>query len=307
MATYQDYPGLKSVSNYNMSVPLSMLEAKNRCSESKSSYSHAVDMNEYMRNTLKDFRPDPAMFAHEESRHNNGSLQRLNLLYEGSHSGAEPYLPDGTFLDHEFLNRDPRGIALGPDMQKYRDNNIHRLNNVNFYYDGANDTPESRISPEKMISIRKHAANDFGRRFNNFDESMNNWHNGGTANRHKRTNAVTEATLDGTILDLTEASGRNRTDHVSKLSNDPTVSFRSSTSDHRVKVGRELATKKLANYNVAKYAESKYQSDLDHTEGLSSESINRGLVMGIIDFMNQKKQGKESFIGTLFSRNVRTN
>jgi hypothetical protein len=27
-------------------------------------------------------------------------------------------LPDGTFLDYEFLNKDPRGIAVGPDFKE---------------------------------------------------------------------------------------------------------------------------------------------------------------------------------------------
>ena len=48
-------------------------------------------LNDYYKDTLRDFSPDPATFAYEEVRKNHDSVGKLNTHYYGRRNDKEPF------------------------------------------------------------------------------------------------------------------------------------------------------------------------------------------------------------------------
>jgi hypothetical protein len=256
----------------------------------------------FLRKELVDFTPDKnhAIEAYEpRSSDDRGSgyqsASRLNLLHSGMRSTELPYLPDGTFLDHEFTVRDPRGVQNQPNMRETVKHSVARAPFIKFYNDSDYSVPESGINPVEMQKIRNAGFHHFKENFKNFDESKDSWHNGGT---HKKLRNGSDAGLvdrDGVIKDLTDASVRNRTDAVSALSNDPTIAFRHSTPDHRVKIARYGVVKSGQSRSSQNWTNTLRSTFLDHNTPVPINGImaNKMLANLIIDLEGQRQTRQE--------------
>lgn len=234
-------------------MPYDMYLRKN---EVTNMYENPNDLNKYQRSLLTDFSPDEPFLASDDIRSSNDpdsgfqSTSRLDLLHSGARSSDDPYLPDGTFLDWEFMQKDPRGTALGPDMRKHVEQQFARANLIKFYDDSDNSVPESGITPEQMVTNIRSLQGEFKRRFTNFDTARGNFNKSSAKNGTTNPNSILDkTTVDGVVLDITKTPNPLRPDATSMLSNDYKVSYRWSTPDHRVKVAKygEIYTRNYLN------------------------------------------------------------
>lgn len=243
----------------------------------------------HIRRELADFRPDVPFHASDQPREDTHSRELLSLRYEGGRSDEDPYLPDGTFLDHEFLERDPRGVTNEPDFNKVRPHSIQRASMVKFSNDSDYSVPETGINPVQMRTLIRDSQQQFKDRWTNFDESMDGWTNGGAV-KAIRSSSAALVTLDGTILNLTEASARNRIDAVSLLSNRTPGVLRYNTPDHRVKISRYGRTRPVMNIGANKWNNNRQNAYLDHQIPIqrNGQYVNRMLGLLMMDLEGQR-------------------
>lgn len=250
----------------------------------------------YIRKQLVDFRPDEPFLESDMPRDPNDrgggthSREVLSLRHSGARTEEEPYLPDGTFLDHEFMERDPRGVSNEPDMNKAREQRMARGVFLKMYNDDDLSVPETGINPVQMNALIRGAQQQFKDRYQNFEESMDSWHNGGAVPA-KRSSTVALVTTDGTIINLTEASQRNRRDLVSALSDSGVGAMRRYTEpDHRIKISRYGETRPMFEIGSNKWNNNRYNSYLDHQTPieLQGQMVNRMLANLILDIQGQR-------------------
>ncbi len=259
-----------------------------------------MGVENYMRGQLVDFRPDAPFFESDQKRDPSdrgsgfGSTERLNLRYHGARSEEDPYLPDGTFLDHEFMERDPRGTQNLPDFNKAREQRMARGAFIKFSNDDDYSVPETAINPVQMNALIRGAQQQFKDRWRNFDESMDSWHNGGTV-PNKKLSRVAMVTKDGTIINLSEATGMLRQDPVNLLSNRVKGVPRWTETDQRVKVSKYGQVKPVMDIGANKWNNNRYNSYLDHNipVEINGELINKMLAMLIVDLEGQRATKQE--------------
>lgn len=206
----------------------------------------------YMRKGLADFRPDPPSLAAHQPRSNDTiSRDVLSLRYNGARAGEDPYLEEGSFTDHEFLERDPRGTTNMPDFLKVRPHNQTRGMRANFQNDDDYSVPESGVAPARMVDNLRGGQADIARRFTNFEESQGNWSNG--VGLQQRTGAdIKLVTGSGVTLNITDAESRS-SDYVTRLSNKLSSEHRHTTPDHRVLIGRYDVNRPAPDLRVKDY------------------------------------------------------
>ena len=268
-------------------------------------------IEDHMRKLLVDFRPDDPFLASDDPRdpadRGSGphSTQFLNLRHYGVFGEeADPYLPDGTFLDYEFTERDPRGFATGPDMRKHMEQQYARSAFIKFYNDSDYSVPETGINPVKMVENIKAGHYQFKDRYKNFDESMDSWHNGGTVQTGRtHGSTITNVTTDGTIKDLADAPQLNRRDPTSMLSNDPTIAFRQSVPDHRFKTAHYGFTRVNQDKNYQNWSNNRGSTFLDHANmaTINGELVNKSLARLILDLQGQRKIREQVVQGGAFN------
>jgi hypothetical protein len=261
----------------------------------------------YARNLLADFRPDDTFLESDQSRNPSdrnsgvGSKERLTMRYEGSRSGISPDLPDGTFLDHEFMEKDPRGTSNIPDFNKERKQREARGRFIKFSNDDDKSIPESSIHPAKMVSLIRNTQQQFKDRYANFDESFDNFHNG-SARQRGEVSSVVLTEHDGTIIDLSKANYKHRVDPVNLLSNRVPGIPRLTEPDHRVKISKYGNVRPIMDIGSNNWSENRNNSNLDHkpTTNISGELINKTVAAMILNVEAQQKNKKESALGTKF-------
>jgi hypothetical protein len=254
-----------------------------------------MQVENYMRGMLADYRPDTPFLASDEARDPSDrgggthSTERLALRYSGGRSEEDPYLPDGTFLDHEFLERDPRGVQNQPDWNEARRQKMARAAFVKFSNDESYSVPESGINPVQMRDLIRNSQQQFKDRYTNFEESMDSWHNGGTM-QAERGSVIQNITKDGQILDLTESSVRNRQDAVTQLSNNVGGIPRYTTPDHRVKIARYGNVRPMQSIGAQNWNNNRSNAYLDHQipVEINGQMVNRMLAALIIDIEGQR-------------------
>jgi len=268
-------------------------------------------IEDHMRKLLVDFRPDDPFLASDDPRDPSDrgsgphSTQFLNLRHYGVFGEeADPYLPDGTFLDFEFTEKDPRGIATGPDMRKHMEQQYARSAFIKFSNDEDWSIPETGINPVKMVENIKSGMYQYKDRYKNFNESQDSWHNGGTVQTGRVHNStINNVTTDGTIKDLTDTSQINRRDAVSMLSNDPTIAFRQSVPDHRFKIAHYGFTRVNQDKNYQNWSNNRGSTFLDHANMamVNGELVNKSLARLILDLQGQRKIREQVVQGDRFN------
>ena len=249
----------------------------------------------YIRSNLADFRPDAPFFESDQIRNPNdrgsgfGSGERLSLRHSGGRTEAHPYLPDGTFLDYEFTQRDPRGTQNMPDFNAERKQREARSRFVNFKNDNDYSVPETGVNPVQMVSQMRGLQGQLKDRLAIFDDSMGGWHNGGVGNRGD-SSLLKLTTEDGTIVNLADATYQERQDPVSLLSNRTPAMLRYTNPDHRVKVSRYGKIKPMLDINSNEWSTNRNNAYLDHSipVQINGQMVNRTLGMLILDLEGQR-------------------
>lgn len=140
-------------------------------------YEDPEDIRNYLRKNVADFSTEQPFFAYQENRTQSDSKEKLNYRYSYGRSTELPYLPDGTFLDYEFLVPDKRRPTDGPNLSLMKEHAEIRAKHTAF-------GRESNISPvsegpihqaDMTRRIRDYGHKQFKHYFKNFQESVSGW------------------------------------------------------------------------------------------------------------------------------------
>lgn len=261
-------------------------------------------IDDYMRASLKDIRPDKPLFEGDQTRRNNYSEDRLNLRHSGKRVATEPWLPDGTFLDFDGLAKDVRGSnAMEPDMKEHRKQQESRGKFIKYYDDGDYSVPGEGINEATMIKLKKSAYYDVKDRLKIFEESRNSFHNGGVG-RAKKTNKVEcMQQFDGIRPDIEDATCYNRTNYVTDLSNNTSIGWRR-TTDNRfqiAKYGMVRKHQKKADQNVIK---NRSNAHVEHDVLVSwrDQNTNKSVSTKMIDLSKRKQDSMKNMDNMLFTK-----
>lgn len=252
------------------------------------------DYELYIRKQLVDFRPDAPFLESDQIRDPNdrgsgfGSRERLSIRHAGARSEELPDLPDGTFLDHEFMEKDPRGVQNLPDFRQNVKQQYARRNLIKFSNDESFSVPETGINPVQMNALIRGNQHELKDRMQIFDESMDGWAHGSSNIRGSTSTAM--VTKDGTVVNLADAEYTMRRDPTNVLSNKLKGTPRLTTPDQRVKVSKYGQIKPLLNIGANKWNTNRNNSYLDHTIPINVEGTqtNRMMARLILDLEEQR-------------------
>ena len=254
-----DYDGLRTtIGNNAGEIPFDHWLRKQ---EVTPFYEDPYATEDHFRKTLIDYRPSKPWLASDQIRRGDDphgghhSREKISLLTQGHRTGASPRMPEGTFLDHDFSWRDPRGASgQAPDMKKYRDQGVARLPFIKLSSDADYSIPESMPNPEQMQRNIKGLFYPLKERLQIFSTARGGWHNGGTGVSSDRGWRATSGNgIDaGVRPDLADVAQGNRRDATSILSASPYFAQQWGIPDHRMKVakyGHVRGTNPMAKYD----------------------------------------------------------
>ena len=204
-------------------------------------------LNDYYKDTLRDFSPDPATFAYEEARKNYDSVGKLNTHYYGRRNDKEPFQND-LFLG--FTDKDPRSIHDGPLMGKYQEQIWSRKDDFKYSFkdDSDNSIHTSGVSESKMQENKKKTYKGFQERFKNYEESSDAWALGFKPIKSDMSKVYLHD-VDDTIPDLTKIKDLgNRRDVVNEMSLYALPSGWNAVPDQKYKIAKY--TKLLSQMSV---------------------------------------------------------
>jgi hypothetical protein len=238
----------------------------------------------YARSQLADFRPDEAVLASDIHRSDNHSGEYLSMRTCGARSEIDPWLPEGSFYDHEFLERDSRGVYNDPNLNQFREQTKQRMAYVSFGKDADYSVPESAINPVQMRQLIRDNQYEYANRAQIFDESFDARATAATVPVAPRSRAgLTEAS--GLILNIAEATAANRQDFTDRTSNKITGLLRWTTPDHRIKVSKYGDIRPMLDINSVTWNTNRSNVYLDHQRvaQFQDKIINRQLAALISD------------------------
>ena len=251
----------------------------------------------FMRESLIDMRPDPTFFESDAARTNNYSEDRLNLRHCGKRVEAEPYLPDGTFLDFDGLNSDSRGSAIDPNMMLHRKQQEARGKFVKFSNDADNSVVSEGRSQTKVIRDIKGQFYNVKNRLKIFDESMNGFSTSGLT--HKERNMVNNGQLIQQIDDrkpeMQDESYFNRGGRVNDLSMNTSIGWRR-TTDHRFKTAQYGQVRTVGNPNKQNVLKNRSNTYIEHDVLVSwkDQNVPKSVSIKMIDIAKQKKRDMDA-------------
>ncbi len=264
-------------------------------------------LNNHFRNTLKDMRPDKPFFESDQPRHNNFSKDRLNLRHCGKRVTTEPYLPDGTFLDYEFTIKDPRGVALGPDMMRHRKQQEMRGKFIKHGNDEDNSTPSSGWNPMHVVQDVRGQFYNVKNRMKIFEESMDSRHNGGASQKHLTSTGVCMQEVSERAPIMRDEACYNRSNVINDLSNNTSIGWRR-TTDHRFKVAKYGQIRGNAPLSTQDWSKNRGNARLEHDVLLSwkDQNVSKQLTLKMIDMAQKKYNDIEAGKSVLLSQSQDT-
>lgn len=204
-------------------------------------------LDDFYKNTLKDFSPDLPTFAYEESRKNHDSVSKLNTHYYGRRNTTEPFQND-LFLG--FTDKDPRSIHNGPLMGKYQEQIWSRKDDFKYSFkdDADNSIPTAGISEAKMQKNKKDTYKGFQERFKNYEESTDAWATGFNPIQSDMSKIYLHD-VDDTLPDLTKIKDLgNRRDVINEMSLRALPTGWDAVPDQKYKIAKY--TKLLSQMNI---------------------------------------------------------
>jgi len=290
--------GTESIVGSGFDMPYDLLLRKQ---EVTGIYEDPDDVENFHRSTLKDMRPLPALFESDQPRGgtdnsgkstgNNISERFLSFRDSGfqSNQNAEPYLPDGTFLDWQGLEKDSRGVALEPNMRQHVDQQMARASLINYKNDADPSVLESGLNPWDMNTNIRQGQAVFKDYYKNFDTSWDSMGSRGAVTDFSESRIPTVSqSVD--MADPVQLPNRNVMNVTNSLSNDTSIGFRR-TTDHMFKVSQYGKTNQSSFTNEDWY-KNRANAHIDHDIMVSWQDVNvsKSTALKMIDLANQKNK-----------------
>lgn len=132
-------------------------------------YEDPSQVEDSIRDELRDFRPDQATLESDTSRREYQSTSRIHLRESGSR-GDNPEHPE-IFIG--FTDRDPRGVATDPDFKQMANQSWgrRRFKEAGMYNDDDLSVPSQGIHPSKMRWQIRQSQNQLKKRWKIFSTS----------------------------------------------------------------------------------------------------------------------------------------
>ncbi len=245
-------------------------------------------MHNYQRELLTDWRPDKPYLESDMPRRENMGETQLNVRYFGTRSQYTPQLPDGTFLDYEFLAADPRGFTTEPNWNKYTEEGVTRSYDVKFTSDDDYTVHESPIGGFGMSDRRSGMLDEFRQRWKNFSTSQDGWTSGILPPRTQQSKLCQVAVeQNGSMVE--EGVCYNKSNIVPYLSNVVPMGYQT-TGDHEFQIAsysQVRSTRSLAEDDWTKNRNNTYH-DQDLYISYKDNTVPKSIAMSMID-MSQKK------------------
>ncbi len=263
-------------------------------------------LDNYTRSALKDVRPDEPFFESDVPRRQFYSVDRLNLRDGGARSYALPYLPDGTFLDHEFMGKDPRGGALDPDMKRYRSQQEARTKFIKHGNDADHSVVSSGWHPTHVVRDIRAQYYNVKDRLKIFDESMDGWTTGGKPTSDIAKVRCMQGSSDRP-REMREEMCYNRRNVVNDLSNNTSIGWRR-TTDHNFKIARYGLVRSGVNVRTQDWSFNRAQARLDQDLSISMEgrTATKVLTLEMIDLAKKRRVLAKAGEGAFFTESQET-
>ena len=282
-------------------------------------------MNYHMRGILKDERPD-APYMESDMPRNGGydprtgesrqggswSKSKLALRGIGKRSYTEPYLPDGTFLDWQFLEKDPRSIRPDPDFQEYDRQRRFRGRYVNFYDDNDMSVPESGINPYQMQMNVRGSQRWAADRMKWFSTGKDNWTSKKAGHGIPTQHRVEQVTVDGEVINLSDAMTANKSNLTDLLTNQYKIGWRR-TTDQDFKVAKYGQIRPSAYIKDQKWYKNIREVTGDNRENIifQDQTIPKTLVVMLENIMktraNKQAEGEIPWRSSYGLKNYKAN
>jgi hypothetical protein len=276
--------------------------------EQSCEYENPSQIDDYQRSLIKDFKPDEPFFESDQPRGGkdaNGtprggfqSTSQINLR-SGGRTLDDPYLPDGTFTDWQFMEKDERGFVTEPNMRKHVEQQYARGKNYNYRNDSDNSIPSEGVTPYNMQMGIRNAQNITKDYFKIFSTAFEGWTNGGATPGYSK--SVKELITDEQVLkDPAHRDLGNRGRMTTSLSNDTSIGWRR-TVDHRFKVAKYGRTNTSKSFTSEDWWKNRANVIIDHDQLVSNQgnNINKSLALLMIDLAQQRKTHRFASIGNV--------
>lgn len=265
-------------------------------------------LDDFYRDTLKNFEPDAPTFAYEEKRKNTDSVSKIKLREFGRRAPNEPFVAD-LFLGD--TTPDPRSISYEPNMGNYQKQMWHRKDNYkkSFKNDADYSVHEAGIPEGQMNANKKATYTGLKSRYKNFEESTDSWAPSFVVDNNKKSK-VNNSELDAEPIDLQDVENlKYRRDYVTELSLKSLPIGWDSVPDHKINIAnytKLLKSKSLNDIDVTKNR-NKQTADGKMTETADVEN-NLAAQLSLItsNFINKKKDSFVSGKDTEFKKSSET-
>jgi hypothetical protein len=276
--------------------------------EQSCEYENPHQVEDYQRSLMKDFKPDDAFFESDQPRGGNDSngtprggyqsTAQINLR-SGGRTLDDPYLPDGTFTDWQFMEKDERGFVTEPNMRKHVEQQYARGKNYNYRNDADNSVPSEGINPWDMQMGIRNAQNITKDYFKIFSTAYEGWTNGSVAPGYSRSKREI-LDSDQILKDPVHRGLGNRGRMTSNLSNDTSIGWRR-TVDHRFKVAKYGRTNTSKSFTSEDWWKNRANVIIDHDQLVSNQgnNVNKSLALLMIDLSQQRKTHRFAGIGNI--------
>ncbi len=232
----------------------------------------------HQRSILKDKRPDAPAFPEDFAKRGgydprtgemrqgaSDSRAKLALRYIGKRSWVEPNLPDGSFLDWQGLEPDPRSIRPDPDMQNYAKQAAFRGRYVKFFPDADNSVPETGMNTYQRWQATRGAQNWTADRLKVFSTGKDNRTTRRAGQSIPKEHRKVQVTVDGEIVNLSDALTTNKSNLTGLLTNQYKVGWRR-TTDQEFQVAKYGQVKSTMNMADQAWYKSLRQGQDDRVE-----------------------------------------
>lgn len=261
---------------------------------------HDEILNDFYRNTLRNWGPDKTTLASDEIRTNKQSVGKLNLFHTGNRSNMEPVHND-LFLG--LTEKDPRGTVVGPDFRRSQEQVWHRKKNYKniFSSDADASIPSEGVNQKTaMENIRKaqFMSKDYLKIFETSTDGM-----------HRGYNAMPESKPVGgkventnIIADLNDIKNiAKRRDWTTEKSLEAPLGYLS-TPDHKYKVAHYGKKGKTADISKTNLRKNNDLTEKDNHEMIeyNGNIITKSLKLAMDNIIRDRKKHQESLTNSQF-------
>lgn len=258
-------------------------------------------MDGFNRLTLTDLSCDEPLWESDRPRNGGydprtgesrggGSYSRsiIEARDGGRRNNTESYLPEGSFIDHEFLAPDPRGTATGPDMTKFTDQSWARGRFIKLHNDDDLSVPESGVNPGTMVrNIRQHAFRQGRERIKIFGTSKDNFVVGVSGLPVGKAGNSKQVRLDGAVVDIGKSEAMSRVNRTTIISNDPLTGW-ASVPDHEVAVAKYGDNRRYPSMATADLGKNRRYGEVDTSNlpvNVRDQVVSKTLAMTMASYL----------------------